>query len=501
MKKLISVFTAICACISACVMLTACTQEHTHSYKDEWSSDASHHWHACSGAECDSVSEKSEHVWDGGIIISDPTAEAEGEKKFTCLICSATKSESVPFESLATPITEEEWDAAVTKKGNFVYLTDVYFEEDDELAFMGTQEVIFYNDIIRLDEEEFYTKVDDKYYLYSLNVYSDDDGETYYDVWEKSERDAFLFEIMSTPFGALEGQFSKFTFNATDGFYYADDLTISGTTSDIKIKFENGAVVECTSDETFYGMRVISKYTIEYKDVEITLPSLEKMPHTCSSDYWQELNQTHHIRACFGCNRPIEGTQALHVWDEGEETELGLIYTCTECHATKSDSVELENAWNNALMVDNFDNITFGMHGVFLQDGNPFDFSFKLDGDRGADAEGVVTDAATVANIRNTYINTVLCFLENFDAFEYDPEDGVFTSAGPISYELTINVGEIYSATITVTDVIVFIDGNNNLASMTCVMKQEIVEEGTGEESELNLSVTFEFSDYGTTVI
>ena len=73
MKKLVSLLLTVCMCLSVVVMLTACDdeeqtptndeqtsaageeqtsaagEEHTHTYKTEWTTDATHHWHACEG--------------------------------------------------------------------------------------------------------------------------------------------------------------------------------------------------------------------------------------------------------------------------------------------------------------------------------------------------------------------------------------------------------------------------------------------------------------------
>ncbi len=96
MKKLVSLLLAVCMCLSVGVMLTACgDKEHTHTYKTEWSKDATHHWHACEGEDCTEVSDKAEHTWNDGEITTEATAEADGVKTFTCAVCGQTKTETV----------------------------------------------------------------------------------------------------------------------------------------------------------------------------------------------------------------------------------------------------------------------------------------------------------------------------------------------------------------------------------------------------------------------
>ena len=36
---------------------------HKHTYSEDWSTDASYHWHACTGKDCDSTSDKAEHTF------------------------------------------------------------------------------------------------------------------------------------------------------------------------------------------------------------------------------------------------------------------------------------------------------------------------------------------------------------------------------------------------------------------------------------------------------
>ena len=80
MKKLITLLLTVCMCLSVGVVLTACDEEHEHTYKTEWSKDATHHWHACEGKDCTDVSDKAEHVWNEGEVTTEATAEADGER-------------------------------------------------------------------------------------------------------------------------------------------------------------------------------------------------------------------------------------------------------------------------------------------------------------------------------------------------------------------------------------------------------------------------------------
>ena len=86
----------IAACFTVLLLsaaLAACGHEHT--YAEEWTTDATHHWHE---ATCEHTGEKdgyAEHTWDGGTVTTAATCTEAGEKTYTCTVCSATKTEVI----------------------------------------------------------------------------------------------------------------------------------------------------------------------------------------------------------------------------------------------------------------------------------------------------------------------------------------------------------------------------------------------------------------------
>ena len=106
MKKVISLLLAACMCFVLAVAITSCnepstdtpkTEDHEHTYATEWSSDATHHWHACETEGCTETADKAEHEWDEGSITTPATSEKEGTKTYKCEECGATKNESVAW--------------------------------------------------------------------------------------------------------------------------------------------------------------------------------------------------------------------------------------------------------------------------------------------------------------------------------------------------------------------------------------------------------------------
>ena len=64
---------------------------HTHTYGEDWKSDAEHHWHACTDTACpnpaDSVKDKAAHTASDWIIDTAATATTDGTKHKECTVC------------------------------------------------------------------------------------------------------------------------------------------------------------------------------------------------------------------------------------------------------------------------------------------------------------------------------------------------------------------------------------------------------------------------------
>ncbi len=63
MKRTISFILALCLVLAMSVLAIGCNKEpeHNHSAQVVWQTDATHHWHACDGEECEEQLNKTEH--------------------------------------------------------------------------------------------------------------------------------------------------------------------------------------------------------------------------------------------------------------------------------------------------------------------------------------------------------------------------------------------------------------------------------------------------------
>lgn len=128
MKRIVSMLLAVCMCLSAGVMLTACGHECT--YKTEWSYNDTKHWHDCEDEDCyESVADEADHSftfseateqnhtracsvcgktkvglhdWSEWMVTVEPTKESAGTKVRTCSICEYELELPVLYEPVAT---------------------------------------------------------------------------------------------------------------------------------------------------------------------------------------------------------------------------------------------------------------------------------------------------------------------------------------------------------------------------------------------------------------
>lgn len=68
-----------------------------HRFSDVWSKGNDSHWHICEN--CTETSDTAAHAFDNGVITTEPTAETEGEKVYTCTVCGYTRV--VPLAALS----------------------------------------------------------------------------------------------------------------------------------------------------------------------------------------------------------------------------------------------------------------------------------------------------------------------------------------------------------------------------------------------------------------
>lgn len=97
MKKGTKLFATVLAgalTVGAAAALAACGGN-SHTWSEDWSSDATSHWHACTDEGCTEVNDKADHTFSEGEVTKEATYNSEGERTFTCTICGYEKKDTV----------------------------------------------------------------------------------------------------------------------------------------------------------------------------------------------------------------------------------------------------------------------------------------------------------------------------------------------------------------------------------------------------------------------
>ena len=85
-----------CVCGAAGTETFAYGSAKGHTYSDQWSYNELQHWHAATCEHKDLKAEVGDHVWNPGVITTQPTASSKGVMTYTCAICGYQKTEEIP---------------------------------------------------------------------------------------------------------------------------------------------------------------------------------------------------------------------------------------------------------------------------------------------------------------------------------------------------------------------------------------------------------------------
>lgn len=274
MKRIISALLAICTCLSVGAMLSACDDKaHTHSYKAEWTYDATHHWHECEGEACIEVSDKAEHVWDEGRITTEATASVSGEKTYTCTVCQATKGEALAFAG----ISEEKWKAMISP----ATLTNYTVKYGGRVTQTANETVI-------VSDQSFTVKFNaDKCYAYGTVKLEGEEEVVVNDLFTGEDFPP-IKKTYESIFLAILSEYKNYRYNSTDNVYELPepiDITIEYEDATAFVSVSNSRVsisddekllkLVCNYSQREEGLNflVTSEMTFNFSDYNTTVIS------------------------------------------------------------------------------------------------------------------------------------------------------------------------------------------------------------------------------------
>lgn len=87
------------------------TLDHEHTFDmTKWSYNAENHWHPATCGHTDEKKDLGAHVWNEGVVTTQPTETTEGVKTYTCTTCGNTKTATIGMLDHKHTFDTERWD-------------------------------------------------------------------------------------------------------------------------------------------------------------------------------------------------------------------------------------------------------------------------------------------------------------------------------------------------------------------------------------------------------
>ena len=299
-----------------------------HTFSPEWTVNADYHWHADTCGHPDVTSDYGPHTWDAGVITVQPTHTSEGTKVYTCTVCGAQKSETLPasaehvFDQQNTDAKYLKAAATCTSPAEYYY-SCICGEKGTETFYSGEAQGHSFSDQWNCDENNHWHP--------ATCEHTDEKGSFGPHRWDDGM-------ITKNAGHNVDGEK---VYTCVDCGYKKTEV-IPGQPHDynqrvVDAKYLKSAAT-CTTPATYYYSCVCGAVGTE------TFTDGEAKGHTFS-DQWS-YNEIQHWRAAT-CEHKDEKIQVGdHIWNPGvittqpTATTKGVkTYTCSVCGATKTEEV------------------------------------------------------------------------------------------------------------------------------------------------------------------
>lgn len=299
-----------------------------HTFSPEWTVNADYHWHADTCGHPDVTSDYGPHTWDAGVITVQPTHTSEGTKVYTCTVCGAQKSETLPasaehvFDQQNTDAKYLKAAATCTSPAEYYY-SCICGQIGTETFYSGEAKGHSFSDQWNCDENNHWHP--------ATCEHTDEKGSFGPHRWDDGM-------ITKNAGHNVDGEK---VYTCVDCGYKKTEV-IPGQPHDynqrvVDAKYLKSAAT-CTTPATYYYSCVCGAVGTE------TFTDGEAKGHTFS-DQWS-YNEIQHWRAAT-CEHKDEKIQVGdHIWNPGvittqpTATTKGVkTYTCSVCGATKTEEV------------------------------------------------------------------------------------------------------------------------------------------------------------------
>lgn len=276
MKKFLSLMLAVIMCFAVATTLASCG--HEHEFKTDWSSDATHHWHACTDPECTESADKAEHSWDAGTVKEFPNTE------YACTVCGYKKTVAA-----TTTVSADQWTAAMNLGENYTISAEQTYPGEGKEIYVAKRAGNLFASVSE-EYAEGETESSDTY-----TSYGKIDGEVFYNYYPQRDQneqfvgyrieassetvqeniDEVLDEFVPEPLRDM----TKYTHNTTTGYYECAEMEYFGMTiQNIKLGFKDGKLAY-GSFELAMGDGEAPSITMDitYGGATVTLPTEDQI--------------------------------------------------------------------------------------------------------------------------------------------------------------------------------------------------------------------------------
>lgn len=269
-------------------------ESHSHTFAESWSFDGTKHWHA---ADCghDEKKDEAEHTFNDGVITTPATEEKNGEKTFTCTVCSYKKTESIPVLDHTHTFDTDNWEKDETH--HWHKATCKHSDEKGDYA-----EHTFDDGVVSGDDKTFtcsecgYKKIE--------SVSDPSHTHTFADTW---------------------------SFDGTK-HWHAPVCEHGLVNDEAEHTFNDGEITTPATEETA-GEKTLTCTVCGYVKTE----AVAKLPHTFDTENWEN-DATHHWHKATCEHSDEKGDYAEHVfgdWTVKTPADYGMPKveekTCTVC--------------------------------------------------------------------------------------------------------------------------------------------------------------------------
>ena len=348
-----------------------------HDYTGGWSGNNSQHWKTCTICQIEKT-ETGDHVWDSGTVTKDPTCIDLGVMTYTCTTCSATKEESIDY---VDHVFNEEW--TTTDNTYHWHECNVCGDKKDNGRHVWDSGVYIVNPTDDVEGIIEYTcttcnakKQENVGTLNHTHTFSDEwkhDSSYHwhladcghYEVADKAEHIWDSGTVTVEPTCSTAGYM---TYTCTEcGGTKKEKITTGDHVYEEVYNYDTSShwlvCVLCNyEDENNKGKHIFDDGVITKEATCTALgvktytctcgftktEDVEVISHTNSSEWSSDTG--YHWHRCENCMAIDYDTKVRHTWDSGVVDEKAtcqstgrMIYTCTECAATKSEEISLAN--------------------------------------------------------------------------------------------------------------------------------------------------------------